>query len=345
MITEDLYELLGVKRDANENEIKKAYRTLSKKHHPDAGGDEEMFKKISYANEILSNKDKRDMYDKFGHDMGKQNMGYGNQDDLADFLRRTQEEFFGFNNRPMIQPTILKINLTLKEMYYGVTKKFKYKTNTTCSHCSGLRYVHSEGGSEETCSDCNGTGIIMIRSGFMMTGQTCQKCKGYGKIIINGCKKCNSTGLEKIEKTFDFNFPKGIFRGAQFMINGHGDEQIINNNKIKGDLIIVVNEINDGSFIREGNDLHLILDVPIIDSIIGEEVQIETITGEKKKFNLKIGTDSTEKFRLSGLGMPIINTDNYGDMYVHIKHIMPKKLSDRELKLYKEIKKIQNGRK
>lgn len=343
MITEDLYELLGVKRDASENEIKKAYRKKSKEFHPDVGGDENMFKKISYANEILSNKEKRELYDKFGHDMGKQMQGYNDDDDLREFIRRSQEEFFGFNKMNAVPPITLRIPMTLKEMYYGLSKKFKYKVNKICPHCLGLKYIQSEGGSEEKCSVCNGAGMRMTQQGYMMIGQTCNACGGTGKIIKNGCKHCNSTGVEKIETTIELQIPKGIFENAQMIFNGYGNEQIINNKKINGDLIVVISQIEDENFIREGNDLHQILEVPIIDSIIGGETQIETISGEKKKFKLKVGTEAGEKFRLTGLGMPIINTNNYGSLYVHIKHKMPTKLSDKELELFNEIKKIQNG--
>lgn len=345
MVTEDLYELLGVNKNASQNEIKKAYRKKAKEHHPDVGGDDEYFKKISYANEILSDTEKRKLYDQFGHDMGK-SVNVGAPTDLRDFIRRTQEQFFGnFQEQQGPPPIRLNVSLTLKEMYDGTNKKFKYNVNRVCSHCNGLKYISSEGGNKEVCQNCNGTGKRMTQEGMMTFIQTCQHCGGTGYIIKNGCKHCNTTGFEKVEQTISIDIPKGIFNGAYINFEGKGNEFIINGKSIIGDLIVVINEIQSSDFIREGDDLHCFLNVPIIDCILGEEITVETIDNKKRKFKLKIGTESDDKFRLPGLGMPIINTNNFGNLYVHIKHKMLKELSEKEIELLNELKKLKENEK
>ena len=341
MTTEDLYELIGVDKNASQDEIKKAYRKKAKENHPDVGGDAELFKKISYANEILSDPEKRKLYDQFGHDMGKSNNAQ--QTDIFDFIKKTQEQFFGnFNQYQNTIPQIrINISLTLIEMYNGISKTFKYNTNKICMHCAGLKYVPSEGGSSEKCQTCGGTGIRMSTQGHISFGTTCESCGGAGHIIKNGCKHCNATGLEKIEQTISVDIPKGIFNGAYINFPNKGNEAIINGKPIHGDLIIVAHQINDSKFLRNGNDLYFDLETPIIKCITGDEVTFETINKKNIKFKLNIGTDQDYKYKFSGMGMPIINTNNFGDLYVNIKHKMPKKLTEKELGLLNKLKTLE----
>lgn len=347
MNKKDYYEILNVNKNATESEIKKQYKKLAKEYHPDKQRDEskikdceEKLKEINEAYSVLSDKNKRNLYDQFGHDFDKVGQNYNanqNHDDMYDFIRRTHEQFFG-NNQPQ---NIIRINasLTLNEMYYGANKKFKYTVDRVCSHCLGLRYDKENNGHIDKCSSCNGTGIKYIRHGNALFGQTCNICNGTGEKIINPCNKCNGTGLEKIEKTIDVEFPKGIFNGGYLSFIGMGNEVIINNKNVIGDLIVVVNEIKHDTFTRDGDNLHMTLKVPIIDSILGGDVTINTINDKKHKFKLKVGTEAGEIYRLSNLGMPIIDTDNYGHLYVHIKHIMPTKLSENEIMLLNELNK------
>lgn len=343
MVTEDLYELLGVNKDASQDEIKKAYRKKAKKIHPDVGGDAELFKKISYANEILSDPEKRKLYDQFGHDMGKSN-NTNQPADIFDFIKKTREQFFGnFNQQQSVVVPQIRINisLTLIEMYNGTTKKFKYNANRICKHCNGLKYISSEGGSSEKCETCNGTGVIMSTNGYVSFGRHCEDCGGLGYIIKNGCKHCNSTGFEKVEQTMSVEIPKGIFNGAYITFTGKGNESIINGKSTIGDLMIVIHEIIDSKFLRNGNDLHLDLEIPIIKCIIGDEVTFETIDKKILKFKLNIGADQDYKYRFSGMGMPIINTNNFGDLYIYVKHKMPKKLTEKEIELLSKLKTLE----
>jgi molecular chaperone DnaJ len=345
----DYYEILGVKKDASDSEIKKSYRKLSLKYHPDKQLDsekskeyEDKFKEINEANSVLSDKEKRKLYDQFGHDMGK-SAQQGDPNDIHEFIRRSHEQFFGHQQPVGPQPIRLNISLTLKEMYDGTTKKFKYNVNRVCSHCLGNKYVESDGGSKETCVSCGGSGTRTVIQGNMMFYQPCPNCNATGYIIKNGCKTCNATGFEKINQTIEVNAPKGVIHGSYISFQGMGNQTLINGKSVIGDLIAIINQIEDDKFIRDGNDLHCFLDVPVIDTIIGEDVTVETIDNKKRKFKLNTGTEPGERYRLNGLGMPILNTNNFGDLYVHIRPVMRKSLSENEIELLKELKKIQDN--
>lgn len=346
----DYYEVLGVQKNASDSEIKKQYRKLSKQFHPDTQigkteGEKQIaenkFKEINEAYEVLSDKDKRQKYNQFGHSLGNNKGFYDQTDDLDEFVKNFQRRGFGaFDQQAPQGPPPLKvsINLTLKEMFNGATKKFKYKVNRVCSHCKGEKYLTSEGGKKNICAQCHGTGSIQSRRGPMLFTQTCPACGGVGHSIVNGCKTCNSTGFEKIDETIEVITPKGVPNGSYMAFNQKGNEYIINNTSMIGDLIVFFNQIPDETFIRNGDDLHQILNVSIYDCILGNEVVFKTIDDKKHKFKLRIGTESDGQFRLGGLGMPVLNTNNYGDLYVHIKHIMPTKLNDEEIQLLTKLK-------
>jgi molecular chaperone DnaJ len=354
----DYYEVLGVKKNDSEAEIKRQYKKLAKMFHPDKQTDEkkakeneEKFKEINEAYEVLSNKEKRRNYDQFGHNMPRNGSNEPGYDDLRDFIRRAHESFFEFDQQQGTQhpskpaPIRINLNLSIKEIYNGVDKKMKYGVRAVCNHCNGLKYNQADGGYEAICETCHGRGSIMNNQGGNVVMITpCQSCGGTGHKIINGCKVCNGKGYVQSEKIVELNIPKGAPNGGYITINGKGNEMYIKDEKVNGDLIVVINELPDKDFIREGNDLHRILEVPIIDSILGEEVTVDTIDNKKRKFKLKVGTESGERFRLAGLGMPIINTNNFGDFYIHIKHKMPKTLSEKEIELLNELKNHKNGK-
>lgn len=353
----DYYEILGVGKNATDTELKKSYRKLSKQHHPDkmAGKSEseikeseEKFKEINEAYSVLSDPEKRGLYDQFGHDMGRgQQMdgGFGDYDvDLEDMINRMQQQagFGGFGGRQQRpqgpQPLTVEVGLTLEEIFEGVKKTFKYKVNRKCKHCNGKKYVESEGGRIDTCKKCNGAGMIREQRGHMMFMSTCPQCGGNGHTLVNPCKTCNGTGFEKEDKTIEIDFPKGIMNGQYLHFSEGGHEQNVNGTNHVGDLIVVAREIQNQTFQREGNNLHCVIEPSIYDSILGEEVSVKSIDGKTHKFKLKVGTENGEAFRLNGLGMPMINTNKYGDLIVHIKNKMPKTLTNEEIKLLKKLK-------
>lgn len=347
MVSEDLYELLDVDKKASANDIKKAYRKKAKEFHPDKNGDDEMFKKVAYAYEILSNDEKRSLYDQYGHDMGRTKFGAGSNDDLETILRMAREGFMnggfqGFGRQQTSQkpgPIRLVMSLTLKEIYEGVDKKLKYIVDKTCSHCNGLKYNPSEGGSIEPCQTCGGSGYVGQIHGGMTIMQPCQSCMGSGQIIKNGCTHCHTTGVEKVEELLDVSVPKGIPGNVYITFKEKGNQNIYG----IGDAIVVINQLEDINYVREGNDLHCVLKVPVFDCILGNEVNVNTIDGKTRKFKLNMGAEHDEKYRLNGLGMPVVNSNSYGDLYVHVEHIMPKNLSEKQISLLNEIIQIEDN--
>lgn len=350
MDKKDYYEVLGVQKNANESEIKKQYKKLAIKYHPDKQQNktnsekieaEEKFKEINEAYSILSDPDKRSKYDQFGFNMYQNTPGGMSPEDLNEILNRMQNDFNPFRNNQPQGPVPLRIiiSLTLKEMYNGVIKKFKYKKYKICTHCNGKKFNESDGGKIDNCPDCNGTGFVSRVQGPMIFRTTCNNCGGSGKIITNGCKHCNSTGYEKIDSTVDVTLPKGIFKGAYISIQNMGNEMLINDTIVIGELLIVVDEIKDENFVREGNDLHCQVEVPIIDCLLGESVNVTTIDNKNHKFKLSVGTKNEANYRLVGMGMPVINTEQYGNLYVHIKHIMPISIDEKGKELLNELKK------
>lgn len=343
----DYYEILGVDRKATESEIKKQFKKLAKEHHPDkqtdknkAAESEELFKEINEAYKVLSDKEKRKMYDQYGHSMG-QNFG-NNSSDIDDLFRRTHESFFGVRQE-YVQPIRLNVSLTLMEMYLGVTKKFKFKAIRVCNHCNGLKYNPAEGGSVETCKTCNGSGQQTIQNGRMIFMTTCQDCGGAGHKIKNGCKHCHATGVVPTEQTITLDAPKGIFGGANIRFDGVGNEAIINGKSIIGDVIVFIVENDNTIFNRNGDDIHVQINVPILDCMLGNTVTVDSIDGKTNKFKLKVGTDAGEKFRLAGLGMPKLSGSGYGDFYVHIAHEMPKTLTEKEIGMINELKTLMDN--
>lgn len=357
----DYYEVLGLNKNATEAEIKKNFRKLSKQYHPDkmvgksekeTKDAEEKFKEINEAYTVLSDKEKKQLYDQFGHDMGRsQAGGYGNmnQDDLQDFINRMhrQSGFDPFNpfgrdqQAQEPQPITVNVTLTLEEIYSGTKKTFKYNVNRKCKHCEGKKYVESEGGKVESCRKCNGVGTIHEQHGNMMFMSTCNHCMGTGKIITNGCKHCGGTGYEKSTETIEIEFPKGIGTNQGIEFNGKGNEVLINGKSIIGSLIVIVREKQHNVFERDGSNIHCILEPSVYDSLLGENVSVKSIDGKEHKFKLNVGTETGEIFRLGGLGMPIMNTNKFGDLLVHIKNKMPKKLTNEEITL---LKKLKNGK-
>ena len=349
----DYYEILGVNKTANEKEIKKSFKKLAVKYHPDKqvgksdeekSKAEESFKEINEAYEVLSNPDKKKMYDQYGHDFNRINNQQGgfNQDDLNAFFNAHANMFdpFGRMKQQKVapDPINMRINITTSDLYNGVEKKFKYKIKRVCSHCNGNKYVSSEGGKKETCKVCNGSGMITSVNGNRMFSQTCAACGGIGYNIINGCKHCNKTGYEIHEEEITVVIPKGAQNGMFLTYKESGNEMNINGKKKRGDLNVIINEVNDTPFIRENNDLHIKKEVCIYDCIIGGDVTIEGIDGKKYKLNIKQGTKVGTNLRMTGLGMPIMNTDKFGDLFVHIDHIMPKNLSKENIELLKKLK-------
>ncbi|MDD5331567.1 MAG: molecular chaperone DnaJ [Candidatus Nanoarchaeia archaeon] len=355
MTKKDYYETLGVSKGATKEEIKKAYKKLALKFHPDRNkesGAEEKFKEISEAYAVLSDDTKRSQYDQFGHAGFDQRYSQedifrgANFDDIFSeifgdsFGGSIFETFFGGSRgKRRYKGTDLRYDLTitLKEAAKGVEKKIKLNRSKLCEECEGS-------GAEELkiCSKCNGQGQVRInqRTPFGIFTQigTCNNCNGSGKEIVKKCKKCNY-GLIEEEDTLKINIPAGVDSGTRLRIPGEGEYN--KHSDEPGDLYIYIEVEDDDIFERQGNDL--ILEVPITFSqaTLGDTIKVPTL---EKEIEIKIpaGTQSGTIMKLKGKGIPYLNSSRVGDILVRINLITPTKLSKKQKDLFEEIAKEDN---
>ena len=356
----DYYEVLGVSRNATDEEIKKAYRKKAIQYHPDKNPGnkeaEEKFKEAAEAYDVLSNKEKRARYDQFGH-AGLDGQpgpdfsgGFGNLNDiLRDLFGGGFGGFSGFggfggfgsgsgqngggSQRVYRGRDIrVRVQLTLEEIAHGTEKDIQIERNVPCPECGGKGARNSS--DIKTCPSCKGTGQIrrVVNSFFGQTVSysTCQQCNGEGKIISNPCHTCSGTGLVRKKETVRVRIPAGVEDGMQLTMTGQGHGA--KNNGVNGDLLIVINEISHPEIKRDGNNLMYTKVISIPEAILGATVEVPCLDG---KYNVKVepGTQSGTVIRLKGKGLPSVNGYGTGDMYVKFAVWIPKKLSkeDREL--------------
>ncbi len=346
----DYYEVLGVQKNASEDEIKKAYRKIAIKYHPDRNpGDkeaEEKFKEAAEAYNVLHDPKTREQYDQFGFDGPKMGgfdgfSGFGggsmNMDDIFSmfgdiFGGHGFGGFGGGQRRPQQHRGAdlrLKVKLTLEEINTGVSKKFKVRKDIHCAHCSGSGA--EKGSTKETCQTCHGQGYITHTTqsifGMMQQQSVCPVCGGEGQVIKNKCKHCGGTGIEKGEEVVEINIPAGVAEGMVVNVPGKGNAG--RNNGIPGDIQVFIEEQEHESFVRDGNDLiyNLLLDFPT--AALGGEVEIPTIEGTKLKVKIENGTQPGKTLRLRGKGLPAVQGygKGKGDLVVNISVYVPKTLS------------------
>ena len=366
MAKRDYYEVLGINKSATADEIKKAYRKMAIKYHPDKNpGDkeaEEKFKEAAEAYSVLKDPEKKAQYDQFGHaGMNGGAGGFGgssmNMDDIFSmfgdiFGGRGFGGFSGFGGfggggerqQPRFRGSDLrvKVRLNLSEISEGVTKKFKLKKNVVCPHCNGSG---AEGNSTETCPDCHGTGrtVRTVRTpfGIMNSETTCPKCNGEGRIIKNKCSHCNGEGVIAGEEIVEASIPAGVQEGMVLTMRGKGNAG--RRNGIAGDLQIVVEEEQHETLIRQENDLifNLLLDIPT--ATLGGTVEIPTIDG-KAKVTINPGTQPSTVMRLRGKGLPVLNGYGRGDIIVNISVYIPETLNKDEKKSIEKFRESDNFR-
>ncbi|NUM31695.1 MAG: molecular chaperone DnaJ [Bacteroidetes bacterium] len=348
----DYYEILGVGKNATEEELKKAYRKLAIKYHPDKNPGnkeaEEHFKEAAEAYEVLSNSEKRSAYDRFGHDGVRGAGGQGgfssmNMEDIfsqfGDIFGDNNpfESFFGSGGRtrnraPQGTNIRIKLKLTLEEICNGVEKKVKYS-----------KKVAAQGVKFNTCDTCKGSGMVnKVTNTFlgpMQTSSTCHTCNGLGRKIENRPPGADSNGLINEEVTTSIKIPAGVQHGMQLSLNGQGNESPMGGNR--GDLIVLIEEILHNDFKREGNNLlyDLFISFPI--AALGGEVEIPTIDN-KVKVKIEQGTQAGKMLRLRNKGVPDINGYGRGDQLVQINIFTPKKLSIEEKDILKKLEQSEN---
>ncbi len=361
----DYYEVLGVEKNASEDEIKKAYRKIAIKYHPDRNpGDktaEEKFKEAAEAYNVLHDPQKRQQYDQFGFNGPMGGGGFGgfggtsmNMDDIFSMFgdifgghgfggfgggggRRGPQQMRGGDLR-------LKVRLTLEEINKGVTKKFKVRKDIECSHCNGSGAENGSG--KETCPTCHGNGVITHTTqsifGMMQTQGICPTCHGSGEVIKNKCHECGGTGVVKGEEVVEINIPAGVAEGMVINVPGKGNAGP--NNGISGDIQVFIEEEENDTFVRDGNDLiyNLLLDFPT--AALGGEVEIPTIEGSKLKVKIESGTQPGKTLRLRGKGLPAVQGygKGKGDLVVNISVYVPKTLSRDEKQMLESLKDSDN---
>lgn len=361
MSKRDFYEILDVSKNASADEIKKAYRKKAIQFHPDKNqGDkaaEEKFKEAAEAYEVLSDQEKRQRYDQFGHaGVGGAASGGGfggggmSMDDIFShfgdiFGGGGFGGFSGFggssrgSSRRVNKGSNLrvKVKLNLEEVAKGVEKKLKVKKYVECNQCTGTGAA--KGSSHSTCSTCRGSGQVTRISntilGQMQTSSVCPSCNGEGKIIVNKCTHCAGEGIMRDDEVMTINIPAGVEEGMQLSVSGKGNAA--RRGGVNGDLLVVIEEEPHAELIREGSDLVYNLNVSIPDAILGAPVEIPTIEG-KVKVKIEPGTQPGKILRLRGKGIPEINGYGRGDLLVQLNVWIPKDVSKEDRKVIEKLK-------
>lgn len=349
MAEEDYYEILGVSRDADANEIKKAYRKLAMEYHPDRNpGDkdaEEKFKKIGEAYSVLSDPQKRAQYDRFGKN-GTRGMGgfegFGGYADPFDIFREVFGGGFGDifgmgqttrrSGKQRGADLQLRLELSLEEIAKGTKKTLKLKKYVLCSTCSGKGT--SPGTSKVTCPACHGHGQVAYRQGFFTISQTCRRCNGEGQIIDRPCPTCHGEGRVRGEETVEVEIPPGVAEGQYITLRGKGN--VGPHGGPQGDVLVFIEEKKHEEFERAGDDIiyHLYISFP--QAALGAEVEVPTLTG-KALINIPAGTQSGKILRMRGKGLPQLNSYKVGDQLIKVHVWIPTKLGAKEKSLLKEL--------
>ncbi len=359
MSKRDYYEVLGVARGANAQDIKSAYRKLAMQYHPDRNPDnpeaEQKFKEASEAYEVLKDDQKRAAYDQFGHQAFEGGMGGGRgpggfggggadfTSAFADVFDDLFGEFMGGRRgggRGQSRGADLRYNMdiTLNEAFTGKKAQIQVPRTIICDRCDG---TGAEPGSKPvTCPTCSGIGKVRATQGFFTIERTCPTCAGTGRIVKDPCKACGGQGRLEKEKTLSVTIPPGVEDGTRIRLAGEGDAGL--RGGPSGDLYIFLTVRDHPLFSRQGADLHCKVPISFTTAALGGELEVPTLAGSKAKVRVPEGTQSNRQFRLKNLGMPILRSQNNGDLYVHTVVETPQNLSKRQKDLLKEFEKASS---
>jgi molecular chaperone DnaJ len=354
MAKRDYYEVLGVEKNASADQIKSAYRKKAVKYHPDKNkGDkaaEDKFKEASEAYHVLSNSERKQNYDNFGHaafeNGGGGRGGFGNFD-FSSHFSDIFEDFFGEgfgggrrSRRSNNRGSDLRYDLTisLEEAYTGKKQDIKFSTSEKCNTCSGSgsKPGHDVG----SCSMCGGHGQVRSSQGFFTVQQTCPQCAGSGEEITNPCNSCNGQGKKQASKRLSVTIPKGVDDGTRIRLSGKGEAG--SRGASNGDLYLFINVDRHDLFKRSEVNLFFEFPISIADAALGTTIEIPTIDGGKAKIKIPDGTQNGKQFRLKGKGMPFMRRGDYGDLYVQVKTEVPIYLNKQQKELLEKFRDIEN---
>ncbi len=349
----DYYEVLGVGRSSDEQEIKSAYRKMAMRYHPDRNPGnkdaEERFKEAAEAYSVLSDPNKRAQYDRFGH-QGFNGTGFGGFDptifsDFSDILG----DFFGFGDlfggmgggrrRSATQRGAdlrYDLQISFEEAAFGVKTKIRVPRLETCLDCDGSGA--QKGSAPTLCPQCQGHGQVRYQQGFFSISRTCGQCRGTGRVINNPCRQCHGEGRVRSEKTLEVKIPAGVDNGARLRISGEGEAGLHGGDK--GDLYVVVFVKEHSFFEREGSDLHFAVPVSFSQAALGGEIHVPTLDGDKEVLKIPEGTQSGSTFRIRGKGVPHLNGRGRGDLYVTVRVTTPQKLTREQRRLLEQLAQI-----
>ena len=355
----DYYEVLGIGRTATDEEIKKNYRKLAMKFHPDknAGNKEaeEKFKEISEAYEVLSDVDKRHKYDRFGHEGMKSSFGPNGFDFSRDFTHVSDlqdlfggmfgsgifEQFFGggtgqhsgASRASRGSDLRYDLEIAFEEAVLGVEREIVLPVNEDCPVCSGSGA--EPGTKKETCKHCGGHGVVITSSGFFRLQQECPVCSGRGEIIVHACRNCSGMGMVKTRRKLTLKIPAGVDTGSRLRLSGKGESG--SRNGPPGDLYVVLHVQPHELFQRQGEDIFCELPISLGTAILGGEIKVPTMDGVAR-LTIEAGTENGRMYRLRGKGIPELGNDrNKGDLHVRIRIEVPKDLSNGQKKKLKEL--------
>ncbi len=351
-MTADYYETLSVGKSASGAEIKKAYRKLAMKYHPDKNpGDkqaEEQFKACTEAYEVLSDERKRRIYDTYGHD-GLKNSGYsgpGNAEDIFSSFGDIFGDLFGFGggraqarrNGP-VQGNDLRydVEISFMEAVHGVEKEISLSKKETCWTCDGTG--GRPGSKPETCPGCNGRGQVIRSQGFFQMSSTCSQCRGEGVVITDPCNDCHGQGLREKSKKVSLKIPAGVDNGARMRLRGEGEGG--RRGGPSGDLYVVIYVEEHEFFKREGNNIYCVFPLPMVSAALGVTIDIPTIHG-KQELVIPAGSQSGEMFTLKNEGVPSLRGGGKGDMVVSLQVMTPTGLTEDQKLLLQEFAELRN---
>lgn len=347
----DYYEILGVTRQASEEEIKKAYRKLALKYHPDRNpGDkdsEELFKEAAEAYEVLHDAQKKRIYDTYGHEglRGTGFSGFRGFEDIFSSFGDVFQEFFNFGfggggqSRTAARPgddLLYDLSLTFEEAVFGTEKEIRLQTLTTCEECNGSG---AEPGTRETvCPVCQGSGQVVQSQGFFRISATCTRCQGMGKVLVSPCKTCNGQGRARQSKTVQVRVPAGVDTGTRLRLRGEGESGY--RGGVAGDLYVRLHVNPHEFFERDGDNLYCKVSVSFAQAILGDQIEIPTLDGGRE-LKIQPGTQPGAVIRFSGEGVPRLRGYGRGDLFIEVEVKIPTRITPRQEEIVTEFMQIE----